>query len=87
MFQYTRLLFKDKDLLMKHLNSACNASSEIKFHALGCIEEIVVNKNNNNHLSEEFIYLIKDTLFKSLSLSYSNDDKLYHSKVCNLFSD
>lgn len=86
MFQYVRLFLRDKGLLMKHLNLPCNAWSEINFHALGCLEEIVVNKNNSNLISKEFIYLIKDIIFKNLSLSpYSNDDKLYYSKVCNLF--
>lgn len=84
MFQYARLLIRDKGLLMKHLNSPCNAWSEINFYALGCLEEIV-NKNNSNHISEEFIYLIKDIIFKNLSLlPYSNDDKLYYSKVCTV---
>lgn len=85
MFQYVRLLLRDKGLLIKYLNPSSNAWSEINFHALGCLEEIV-NKSNNNHISEEFIYLIKDIIFKNLSLlPYSNDDKLYYSKVCNIF--
>ncbi|XP_029663154.1 HEAT repeat-containing protein 6 isoform X1 [Formica exsecta] len=81
---YARLLLRDKGLLMKHLNSPCNAWSEINFYALGCLEEIV-NKNNSNHISEEFIYLIKDIIFKNLLLlPYSNDDKLYYSKIIHL---
>jgi len=68
---------------MKHLNPLCNPWSEINFHALGCLEEIV-NKSSYC-LSNEFIYLIKDVIFKILSLlPYHNDDKLYYSKVCNL---
>ncbi|XP_050445036.1 HEAT repeat-containing protein 6 isoform X2 [Cataglyphis hispanica] len=81
---YVRLLLRDKGLLMKHLNSPHNTWSEINFYALGCLEEIV-NKNNSNHISEEFIYLIKDIIFKNLSLlPYSNDDKLYYSKIIHL---
>ncbi|XP_011644607.1 HEAT repeat-containing protein 6 [Pogonomyrmex barbatus] len=78
------LLLKDKGLLMKHLNPLCNPWSEINFHALGCLEEIITNKNNSCCLSDEFTYLIKDIIFKILSLlPYHNDDKFYYSKVIN----
>ncbi|XP_025264249.1 HEAT repeat-containing protein 6 [Camponotus floridanus] len=81
---YARLLLRDKGLLIKYLNSSSNAWSEINFHALGCLEEIV-NKSNSNHVSEEFIYLIKDIIFKNLSLlPYGNDDKFYYSKIIHL---
>lgn len=87
MFQHVRLLLREKGLLMKHLNPLCNPWSEINFHALGCLEEIVINKSNNYCLSDEFTYLIKDIIFKILSLlPYHNDDKFYYSKVCNLVS-
>lgn len=86
MFQHLHLLLRDKGLLMKHLNPLCNPWSEINFHALGCLQEIVINKSSSC-LSDEFTYLIKDIIFKILSLlPYHNDDKLYYSKVCNLFS-
>lgn len=72
---------------MKHLNPLCNPWSEINFHALGCLEEIVINRSNSYCLAEEFTCLIKDIIFKILSLlPYDNDDKLYYSKVHNLFS-
>lgn len=85
MFQHVCLLLKDKGLLMKHLNPLCNPWSEINFHALGCLEEIIINKSNNHCLSDKFTYLIKDIIFRILSLLPYNDDKLYYSKVCNLF--
>ncbi|XP_018299904.1 HEAT repeat-containing protein 6 isoform X1 [Mycetomoellerius zeteki] len=78
------LLLKDKGLLMKHLNPLCNPWSEINFHALGCLEEIIINKSNNHCLSDKFTYLIKDIIFRILSLLPYNDDKLYYSKVINL---
>ncbi|KAG5317748.1 HEAT6 protein, partial [Pseudoatta argentina] len=82
---HVRLLLKDKGLLMKHLNPLCNPWSEINFHALGCLEEIVTNKSNDYCLSDEFTYLIKNIIFKILSLlPYHNDDKLYYSKIINL---
>ncbi|XP_018349756.1 PREDICTED: HEAT repeat-containing protein 6 isoform X2 [Trachymyrmex septentrionalis] len=82
---HVRLLLKDKGLLMKHLNPLCNPWSEINFHALGCLEEIVTNKSNNHCLSDEFTYLIKNIIFKILSLlPYHNDDKLCYSKIINL---
>lgn len=68
---------------MKHLNPLCNPWSEVNLHALGCLEEIVVNKNSY-YLSDEFTCLIKDIIFKILSLLpyHDNDDKFYYSKVC-----
>lgn len=81
---HVRLLLRDKGLLMKHLNPLCNPWSEINFHALGCLEEIVINRSNSYCLAEEFTCLIKDIIFKILSLlPYDNDDKLYYSKVIN----
>lgn len=82
---HVRLLLRDKGLLMKHLNPLYNPWSEVNFHALGCLEEIVINKNSNYCLSDEFTYLIKDIIFKILSLlPYNDDDKLYYSKIVNL---
>ncbi|KAL0109338.1 hypothetical protein PUN28_014428 [Cardiocondyla obscurior] len=81
---HVRMLLRDKGLLMKYLNPLCNPWSEINFHALGCLEEIVVNKSSYC-LSDEFTCLIKDIVFKILSLlPYHNNDKLYYSKIINL---
>ncbi|XP_032683851.1 HEAT repeat-containing protein 6 [Odontomachus brunneus] len=83
--QYARLLLKDKGLLMRHLDPLYGPWSEINFHALECLEEIVVNQNDSNCLSDEFIFLIRDIIFKILSLlPCREDDKLYYSKVIHL---
>ncbi|XP_011690011.1 PREDICTED: HEAT repeat-containing protein 6 isoform X2 [Wasmannia auropunctata] len=81
---HVRLLLKDKDVLMKYLNPLSNPWSEINFHALGCLEEIVVNKSGCYCLSDEFICQIKDVVFKILTLlPYHKDNKLYYSKAIN----
>ncbi|XP_014479426.1 PREDICTED: HEAT repeat-containing protein 6 [Dinoponera quadriceps] len=81
-----RLLLRDKGLLIRHLDPLCNPWSEINFHALECLEEIVLNKNNSNYLcTHEFLSLIKDIILKILLLlPYREDDKLYYSKVIHL---
>lgn len=85
MFQHARLLLRDKGLLMRHLDPLHGPWSEINFHALECLEEIAINQNNSNCLSDEYIFLIRDIIFKILSLlPCREDDKLYYSKVCNL---
>ncbi|XP_011872958.1 PREDICTED: HEAT repeat-containing protein 6 [Vollenhovia emeryi] len=81
---HVRLLLRNKGLLIKHLNPLCNPWSEINFHALGCLEEMVVNKSSGYCLSDEFTCLIRDIIFKILSLlPYHSDDKLYYSKIIN----
>lgn len=70
---------------MKHLDPLCNPWSEINFHALECLEELITNKSIENYLSCESLHLIKDIIFKIASqLPYQNDNKLYYSKVCDL---
>lgn len=87
MFQYARLLLRDKGLLARHLNPLHSPWSEINFHALGCLEEIVISRSNGNCLSDEFVSLIKDIILKVLSnLPYQSDDKLYYGKVRNRFA-
>jgi len=71
---------------MRHLNPSYNPWSEINIHTLECLEELVKKNNDKNCLSKEQICLIKDIIFKILSLlPYREDDKLYYNKVGNLF--
>ncbi|XP_011343049.1 HEAT repeat-containing protein 6 isoform X2 [Ooceraea biroi] len=77
-----KLLLSNK-ALMWHLNPAYNPWSEINFHALECLEELV--KKGSNCLSKECTHLIKDIIFMILSLlPYREDYRLYYSKVVHL---
>jgi len=72
---------------MRYLNPLYNPWSEVNIHTLECLEELVKKNNDKNFLSKEQICLIKDTIFKILSLlPYREDDKFYYNKVGNLFS-
>lgn len=80
-----KLLLRDKALLMRHLNPLYNPWSDINFHALECLEELVKKSNSNNCLTEGYTHLIKDIVLKILTLlPYREDDKVYYSKVVHL---
>lgn len=71
---------------MRYLDPLCSPWSEINFYALECLEEIVMNKHNSSYMSDKYIFLIKDIIFKILSLlPCRENDKLYYSKVYIIF--
>ncbi|XP_076236061.1 HEAT repeat-containing protein 6 isoform X2 [Calliopsis andreniformis] len=79
---YAELLFRKNKLLNKFLNPRDTHWSEIQYHALGCIEGILLNKHYGTLITQEFICIIKEIILNILSSSQNlSDDKFYRAKI------
>ncbi|XP_053979487.1 HEAT repeat-containing protein 6 [Hylaeus volcanicus] len=79
---YMQLLLRNNRLLEKYLNPSNSQWSETHYHAVSCLEGILINKYNDTPIKQEFICIIRDIVLRIVSsFSYLNDNQLYCSKI------
>lgn len=76
------LLFEKNTLFSKFLDP-CNAEwSEIRYHAVGCLEGILSNKYNRTIVTEKFVCAIREIVLNIVSSPlYLCDDTLSCARV------
>lgn len=80
--QYLKLLFGNDRALKKYLSPSDTQWSENHYHAVSCLEGILLNEHNGTSVEQEFVRAIKDIVLNIVSSSlYLNNDKLYQAKV------
>lgn len=85
--QYVPLFFGDDRPLQKYLNPSDIQWSEVHYHAISCIEAIIIRNCNGNSIAREYIYVIKDSILSILSsYFYSSGNKFFCTKVSIIFA-
>ncbi|XP_031835218.2 HEAT repeat-containing protein 6 isoform X1 [Nomia melanderi] len=83
--RYLQLLLENDRLLKKYLSPSKLQWSETHYHALGCLEGILINSDNRSLISQEFVSIIKNIVLNILSsYLHLNDNKLFNAKVLKL---
>lgn len=85
--QYLQSLLGDKGLLNKYLIPENEEWTDLNLQAICCLEGILMNKNTNTYISQEYICTIKDVVLNTVSLlPCSNHSAQCYSKVINYFN-
>ncbi|XP_076678857.1 HEAT repeat-containing protein 6 isoform X1 [Andrena cerasifolii] len=80
--RYLKLLFGNGRVLKKYLSPSNTQWSENHYHAVSCLEGILLNEHNGTSVEQEFVHAIKDIVLNIVSSSlYLNNDKLYQAKI------
>ncbi|CAK9829766.1 HEAT repeat-containing protein 6 [Anthophora retusa] len=79
---YLQLLLEDDELLQKYLNPFNAQWSEIHYHAISCLEGILVRNLNGISVTKELMCMIKNIILCTVSSSlHVKDNKFYYTKI------